>query len=154
MSTSRDLSDQVADRLAIRDLVDAYARLADRRDAEGQAALFTDEARVAVYDGEPDSTEPTQVLTGRNELAAAFGGLAAYDRTTHFNGQSTVNLDGDRATGETYCLAHHLWTEDGRRTLMVMSIRYRDTFVRQGDRWLFAERQLITDWVDRRPSTP
>ncbi|MEU8297151.1 nuclear transport factor 2 family protein [Micromonospora sp. NPDC048909] len=153
MSTPRQLSDEAADRLAIRDLVDAYARLADRRDAEGQAALFTDEARVAVYDGEPDSTEPTQALTGRIELAAAFGGLANYERTTHFNGQSTVKLDGDRATGETYCLAHHLWTEDGQRTLMVMSIRYHDTFVRQGDRWLFAERQLITDWVDRRPST-
>ena len=69
------------------------------------------------------------------------------------HGQSTVTVDGDRATGETYCLAHHLWTEEGRRTLMVMSIRYHDTFVRQGGRWFFAERRLITDWVDRRPST-
>ncbi|MEV4810988.1 nuclear transport factor 2 family protein [Micromonospora avicenniae] len=152
MSNPTPFSDQLADRLAIRDLVDAYAHLADRRDAQGQAALFSDDARVAVYDGEPDSTEPAQVLTGREDLAAAFGSLRSYDKTTHFNGQSTVTLDGDRATGETYCLAHHLWIEEGQRTLMVMSIRYHDTFVRQGGRWLFAERRLITDWVDRRPS--
>jgi hypothetical protein len=30
-----------ADRLAIRQLVDAYAHCADRRDADGQKALFT-----------------------------------------------------------------------------------------------------------------
>ncbi|RKN21066.1 nuclear transport factor 2 family protein [Micromonospora musae] len=152
MSNPTTFADQLADRLAIRELVDSYAHLADRRDAQGQAALFTDDARVAVYDGEPDLTEPAQVLTGRNDLATAFGSLRNYDKTTHFNGQSSVTLDGDRATGETYCLAHHLWTEEGQRTLMVMSIRYHDTFVRQGGRWLFAERRLITDWVDRRPS--
>jgi hypothetical protein len=146
--------EQANDRVALGELVDAYARLADRRDARGQAALFTADARVAVYDGEPDTTEPTQVLNGRDELAEAFGALRNYDRTTHFNGQRTVTIDGDRATGETYCLAHHLWTEEGQRTLMVMSIRYHDTFVRQDGRWFFAERRLITDWIDRRTSTP
>ena len=32
---------EAADRLAIRELVDAYAHCADRRDATGQMALFT-----------------------------------------------------------------------------------------------------------------
>ena len=32
---------EAADRLAIRDLFDAYAHGADRRDARGQMALFT-----------------------------------------------------------------------------------------------------------------
>ena len=31
----------------------------------------------------------------------------------HFNGQSTVTLDGDRATGESYTIAHHVFTEEG-----------------------------------------
>lgn len=154
MSNPDAFSGQAADRLAIRELVDAYVRLADQRDAEGQAALFTADAHVAVYNGEPATTKPTQVLNGRDDLAAAFGALRAYDRTTHFNGQSTVTIDGDRASGETHCLAHHLWTEEGRRTLMVMSIRYQDTFVRQDGRWSFAERRLVTDWIDRRPWTP
>jgi hypothetical protein len=38
--------------------------------------------------------------------------------------------------------------------LMVMSIRYHDVFVRQDDQWLFADRRLIVDWVDQRPSAP
>ena len=141
-----------ADRLAIRELVDAWARHADRREPERQAALFTEDGRVTVYMGEPDTADAVQVLTGRAELEDAFAALRNYEATTHFNGQHTVTLDGDRATGETYCLAYHLWTSDGQRTLMIMSIRYLDAFVRRDGQWLFAERQLITDWTDRRLS--
>jgi hypothetical protein len=36
---------EAADRLAIRELFDAYARCADTRDAEGQKALFTIDTR-------------------------------------------------------------------------------------------------------------
>jgi hypothetical protein len=141
-----------ADRAAIRGLVDAWARHADRREPAQQAALFTEDGRVTVYMGEPETTEAVQVLTGRAELEEAFAALRRYDATTHFNGQHTVTLDGDRATGETYCLAYHLWTSDGQRTLMIMSIRYLDVFARRDGRWLFAERRLITDWTDRRLS--
>ena len=52
------------------------------------------------------------------------------------------------------CLAHHLWMRDGQGILMLMSIRYHDTMVRAGDRWLFKERKLIIDWTDTRPSNP
>jgi hypothetical protein len=36
---------EAADRLAIRELIDAYAHCADRRDAKGQMALFTADTR-------------------------------------------------------------------------------------------------------------
>ena len=39
------------DRLAIRELFDAYAHCADRRDAEGQKALFTEDTHFVVYMG-------------------------------------------------------------------------------------------------------
>jgi uncharacterized protein (TIGR02246 family) len=152
MSTPAAPAGDTEDRAAIRGLVDAWARHADRREPDQQAALFTEDGTVTVYMGEPDSSEPVQVLTGRAELAEAFRALRRYDATTHFNGQHTVTVDGDRAAGETYCLAYHLWTSDGQRTLMIMSIRYLDVFARQDGRWLFAERQLITDWTDRRLS--
>ena len=144
---------EAADRLAIRELFDAYAHCADTRDAEGQRALFTPDTRFAVYmSGE--GTEPSYVIEGREGLAPVFEDLNQYEVTTHFNGQSTVALDGDRATGESYCLAHHLTeAEDGSRTLMVASIRYLDTFVRQDGQWLFAERRLMVNWTDTRPST-
>jgi hypothetical protein len=63
-------------------------------------------------------------------------------------------VTADEASGETYCLAHHVWNENRQRMLLVISIRYLDRFVRQDGTWRFAERRLITDWTDQRPSTP
>jgi ketosteroid isomerase-like protein len=144
---------ELADRLAIRALVDAYAHCADRRDADGQKALFTDDTHFVVYmDGE--GTDPSQELNGREALTPVFADLNRYEATSHFNGQSTIALRGDRATGESYCLAHHLSTEGGERKLMVASVRYQDTFVKHDGAWLFAERKLYVDWTDTRTSLP
>ena len=140
--------EEAADRLAIRDLIDAYAHCADRRDAKGQMALFTEDTSFHVY-MDSRSPEPTYVLRGRNALAPAE--LNRYQATTHFNGQSTIRLDGDRATGECYCIAHHLTVEGNTRTMMVASIRYLDTYAKQGGFWLFAERKLLVDWTETRP---
>jgi hypothetical protein len=140
---------EAADRLALRELFDAYAHCADRRDAEGQKALFAENTRFTVYlDGE--DSEPTYTLQGREALTPVFDDLNRYEVTTHFNGQSTVTIDGDRATGESYTIAHHLFTEDGDRKIMVASLRYLDTFTKIGRSWYFAERRLILDWSETR----
>jgi hypothetical protein len=137
------------DRLAIRELFDAYAHCADRRDSEGQKALFTVDTRFAVFmDGE--GTKPTYVLDGREALTPVFADLNRYDVTTHFNGQSTVTIDGNRATGESYTIDHHVFTEDDRRRIMIASLRYLDTFVKLEGSWYFAERNLIVDWTETR----
>jgi SnoaL-like domain len=143
---------EAADRLAIRELFDAYAHCADRRDAEGQKALFTVDTRFAVYlDGE--GTEPTYVLEGREALTPVFADLNRYEVTTHFNGQSTVSLAGPGATGESYTIAHHLYVEDGSRKIMIASLRYLDVFAKIDGAWYFAERKLILDWSETRTIT-
>jgi SnoaL-like protein len=143
---------EAADRLALRELFDAYAHCADRRDAEGQKALFTDDTVFAVYmDG--DGGEPSYVLHGRKALTPVFDDLNRYEATTHFNGQSTVTMDGDRATGESYTIAHHLFTDEGTRKIMIASLRYLDTFAKIDGRWYFAERKLILDWSETRTIT-
>jgi uncharacterized protein (TIGR02246 family) len=142
-----------ADRLAIRELIDAYAHCADRRDAEGQKSLFTDDTHFVVYmDGQ--GSAPSQVLDGREALTPVFAALNEYQATMHFNGQSTVELDVARATGESYCIAHHLYTADGQRRVMVAFLRYHDTFVKRDGNWLFAERELYVDWTETRASAP
>jgi hypothetical protein len=99
-------------------------------------------------------SEPTYVLEGREALAPVFADLNRYEATTHFNGQSTVTLAGDQATGESYTIAHHVFREEGVRMIMVASLRYLDTFAKIDGRWFFAERNLLLDWSETRPSTP
>jgi ketosteroid isomerase-like protein len=145
-----DLSlQQVADRLAIRELVDAYAYCADRRDAPGQMALFTEDTDFLVYMDSRDPT-PTQHLRGRQALAPVFDELNTYQATTHFNGQSTAVLDGDHATGVAYCLAHHVKVDGSARSLMIAAIRYLDTYVKHDGIWFFSQRKLMVDWTDTR----
>ncbi|HWY19045.1 MAG TPA: nuclear transport factor 2 family protein, partial [Solirubrobacteraceae bacterium] len=80
---------EAADRLAIRELIDAYAHCADRREAERQKALFTEGAHFLVYMNGV-GTEPTEDLHGREQLIPVFAALKQYEVTMHFNGQSTV----------------------------------------------------------------
>jgi len=145
--------DEAADRLAIRQLIDAYAHCADRRDARGQMALFAIDSVFEVF-MDSRSAEPTQTFRGRDALTPVFENLNAYQTTTHFNGQSIVEFDGDTATGESYCIAHHLTVDGDKRTLIIASIRYLDTFTKQDGTWFFAERKLMVDWTDTRSFVP
>ena len=114
---------EAADRLAIRELIEAYAHCADRRDAEGQRALFTADTHFVVYMNARDPT-PSQELNSREELAPVFADLNQYEATTHFVGQSTIfTLTDNRATGEAYCLAHHVTVDGEKRLLMIASLR-------------------------------
>jgi len=142
-------ADEAADRLAIRELVDAYAFCADARDAEGQKALFTDDTHFVVYMA-GEGSDATDDLRGRESLTPVFDNLNTYEVTMHFNGQSTVALDGDRATGQTYCLAHHVSAHDRGRELMIAAIRYQDAFVKTDGTWRFAERRLYVRWIEAR----
>jgi hypothetical protein len=107
-----------ADRLAIRELVDAYAHCADRRDADGQKALFTEDTHFVVYmDGQ--GAEPTQVLDGREALTPVFDDLNRYQATCTSTGRarsrSTASEPPARATASPITCspkrARANWTE-------------------------------------------
>jgi len=143
-------SDEAADRLAIRELIEAYAHSADRRDAKGQMALFTADTHFVVYMNAKDPT-PSQELHSRELLAPVFADLNQYAATMHFIGQSTIfALNGDSATGEAYCIAHHLTVDGEKRRMMVAYLCYLDTFAKIDGMWLFAERLLYVDWLEQR----
>src|SRR5690242_6120101 len=130
--------EEAADRLAIRELVEAYAHCADRRDAKGQMSLFTDDTHFVVYMNAKDPI-PSQELHSREALAPVFGELKQYDVTMHFIGQSTIfTLSQASANGETYCIAHHVKVEGGKRSLMIAYLRYLDTFAKKDGAWLFS----------------
>src|ERR1700751_2546830 len=141
---------EAADRLAIRELVEAYAHCADRRDAKGQISLFTADTHFVVYMNAKDP-KPSQELNSREALAPVFANLNQYAATMHFVGQSTIfTLNGDRATGEAYCIRHHVRVDREKRGLMVAYLRYVDTFAKINGAWLLAERLLYVDWLEER----
>jgi ketosteroid isomerase-like protein len=141
---------EAADRLAIRELVEAYAYCADRRDAAGQMALFTPDTHFVVYTDAKNPT-PSQEFHSREALAPVFADLNKYQATMHFVGQSTIlSLADNRATGQAYCLAHHLTVDGDKRRLMIAALRYLDTFAKVDGVWLFAERRLYVDWIEDR----
>jgi len=70
-------------------------------------------------------------------------GLSRYDRTLHFVGNHLADVDGDHATGETYCFAHHITGVDDH----VMAIRYEDTYRRESGTWRFVARHLRLEWT-------
>jgi ketosteroid isomerase-like protein len=142
---------QAADRVAIRELIEAYAHCADRRDAKGQMSLFTADTHFVVYMNAKDPT-PSMDLRSREALAPVFADLNKYDATTHFVGQTTIlTITNNEATGEAYCLAHHVTVDGAKRRVMIASLRYLDTFAKIDGAWLFSERLLYVDWVDERP---
>jgi hypothetical protein len=141
---------EAADRLAMRELVEAYAHCADHRDAKGQMALFTADTHFVVYRNAQDP-KPSQELDSREALAPVFADLNKYAATMHFLGQTRIlTLTNDRGTGETYCMPHHLTVDGAKRQLMIAALRYYDTFVKRDGSWLFAERLLYVDWIEER----
>jgi hypothetical protein len=61
-------SAEVADRLAIRELVDAYAHCADRRDVDGQLSLFTADTEFI----DSRNVDAPQTINGREGLRPLF----------------------------------------------------------------------------------
>jgi len=143
------MTEEFAARRDLRDLVERYARGADRRQPADVAELFLDDGRLVIYDGDPaNGGTITSDIHGREAIAKAMTRLSRYRVTTHMLGQQHVDeldLVAGEASAETYCLAHHLHGEPTRDR--VMAIRYLDQFRRYEGGWHFAERCLAVDWT-------
>jgi ketosteroid isomerase-like protein len=137
------------DLLALRRLVESYALAVDRCDVERVSSLFKEDGRLIVHrNSEPDG--PLVARTGRVEIEEALRTLKRYVATTHLVGAHEATLDGDSASGETTCLAHHIREEGGDRIDLVLGIRYVDLYERTDDGWMFAERMVGVRWREER----
>ena len=125
-----------------------YAAAADQRDAARFVRTFAPDAVLVVH---VDGRDPGKPNTGHAELAEIPGRLGRYHRTFHMLGQATYEVDGDTATGEVYCAAHHLRVgDDGERSDRVLYIRYRDAYARIDGAWKITQRIVHVDWIEER----
>lgn len=143
---------ELSDRLALHELSDRYARAVDRRDVESFVELFTDAAELSVHHP-VEAAAPSRVRRGRGELAEIPRLIGRYRKTFHFVGNALYEIGDDSATGEVYCVAHHLIDEPEALTAHVMLIRYLDNYQRCDDgRWRISRRRVLVDWTEAHPA--
>jgi hypothetical protein len=151
-------TDESAIRHELRTLAEQYARGVDRRDdVDGFVALFLPDATITIHDPS-ESTEPREIR-GTERLARVPDVIQRYPKTFHMLGQSTYAIGDGEATGEVYCIAHHLTLDEpagaGTGTDYVMFIRYEDTYRPDPHgAWKFAHRRLRVDWTETRVVNP
>lgn len=133
--------DALISRAAIMDLVCAYARAADRGDAELMASIFHEDAVVmcgiANGNGEAFAQAITQFVT------------ANLERCFHSTSNSWIEIDGDGAVGEHYVIAH---MTTGDNDIMTGG-RYIDRYERREGVWKISNRSFVMDWNTIQPST-
>ncbi|MEF8779785.1 MAG: nuclear transport factor 2 family protein [Haloferacaceae archaeon] len=133
--------EELLDRVEIGDLALRYARGIDRKDTDLLSSVFTDDAELVGEDsalGPGGGTIAEGILEYHDQVRG-------YDRTMHFVGNQTLSVDGDSATGETYCVAVHWYDRGDSAFEYRMFIRYLDDLVRRDDEWLFRRREIAVD---------
>lgn len=150
-----DIGDEIDDPAvtgALRDLAARYASAMDRRDGEAVRSVFTADAQLTVVTA---GTVRSQ-RAGIEQLVTVPPLLAAYDVTAHVLGQSlyAIDLAAGTATGEVYCMAHHVNRTRHGGTDHLMFIRYDDHYRREPEGWRIAERVVQVDWTETRAVDP
>jgi ketosteroid isomerase-like protein len=138
---------QLEDRIAIKEIVDTFSQLADIKDFTALVRLLTEDAQVDFYLGD------TLVGSwkGRAEFEKALSSFSSnFEATYHFNGQQLIEVEGDNASSQHYCLAMQIALAGPKKTLTTNGVTYLDTYVRRADGWKIAKRISRFSWSDKR----
>ena len=137
---------EIEDKMALKELVDTFSILSDKKDVKAQTLLFTPDASVETY----RNGVVVSKLNGRKAMEEAFGAfLKNFETVYHFNGQQTVKINGDKASGTSYCLVTLIGVENGKKMKTTIGVYYQDEYVRENNRWLIAKRTSTFDWQDK-----
>lgn len=119
----------IEDRLAIRDLYDAYADASIRGDREDWLACWSDDAHWWTHYFEQ---------RGKDALGTQYDQLMAAVKQTIFTGQvCSIEVTGDSARCRALCSERLLMGDIGQHLLTGF---YHDELVREQGRWLFSSR--------------
>jgi hypothetical protein len=138
----------IEDKTAIKNVVDEFSILSDQKEAIKQTLLFTEDATVqTLFNGQIISS-----LKGRKQIGETFAAfLNKFETVYHINGQQTVTLNGDKATGISYCAVTLIGVENGKKIKTSIGVYYHDEFVRRNGQWLIANRKATFAWQDKQP---
>ena len=138
---------QMLEEWRIRNVLLRYCRAADRLDFEGMRALYHDDAvdNHGMYKGPAD---------GMIEFIKGTTGEGSPIKMTQHNlGNVIVDLDGDKALVESYCLVYHgLETPEGPVSELV-GCRSVDRMEKRKGKWGVIDRRIVWDFSLTQPGT-
>jgi hypothetical protein len=131
---------------ALRELVDNFSILADKKDVWKQTELFTKDATVESY----VNGQLTSSLNGTKQIGEAFEAfLANFDTVYHINGQHVVEINGNKAEGTLYCRVDLIGSENEKKINNASAVSYKDEYIFENGQWLIAKRTSTFVWNDR-----
>lgn len=129
---------EIADRLAIMDVLAQHSRGVDRADGEILKSAYWPEATVAYGAFEGSAHAFCEFLPDA---------IRHYARTQHSVTNVRIDIHGDEARVESYVTAYHyLAVADGPDREMTYLGRYLDTLRRRDGYWKIEHRQVVMDW--------
>jgi 3-phenylpropionate/cinnamic acid dioxygenase small subunit len=133
---------EVADRLAIQDLIGRYAVLVDNGDFDALDPLFTTDAVIdfSTFNGPVGTLAEIKTFLGAS--------LPFFTRTQHMMGLPLIDLDGDTAHARTSCNNPMISTKpDGTVSVWLIGLWYDDDLRRTEDGWRFTARNQIRSYT-------
>ena len=128
------------DRLAIRELLEAYGDAVTQRDVKAWGACWADDARWCLPD-----LPGWEEIKGRDRIVAEWSAMMVEfhgpddnpDTCIFISTPGAINVTGDTATARTYTTESYTDFEGTSRRILS---EYADSFVKRDGEWLFSER--------------
>lgn len=135
--------DDVADILAIEQLVNCYPIALDTRDYDALDEIFAPHAKLQMSKGDP--------LTPAQYKQMCVTELGKLDATHHFISGVVVHVDGDRAIGRAYHQAQHVKRSLAPDDKFLMAGWVTDEYERIDGRWWIVARSWRSVWSEGNP---
>jgi hypothetical protein len=142
----QEFLNELADREAIRDCLARFSRAIDRVDFGRSQDLY--------WSGGTDDHGGFFLGPFEDYFTLAEEVLGKLDVTQHILGNCLIEIRGSTASTETYVVAYHGLTENGRTLNYVGGARYLDKFEKRQDEWRIINRVLVIDWMKNIPDDP
>lgn len=128
--------EEIADRLAIQEVLYTHSRGIDRLDQAAIEAAYWPEAEVAygAFDGPAHAFAAMVVQVLK----------AGFELTQHNVSNTLIAFEGDQARSESTVTAYHLL--NGAEEEMAFSGRYLDALEKRDNCWKIMHRRVVMDW--------
>lgn len=126
------------DKQAIREVLRRYARGIDRMDWELVRSCY----HPGAVDEHGNFVAPVEEF-----VPWVSGALATMHGTTHFICNTLIDVEGDAAWSEAYCIAYQRTpSRSGTDNDHILGVRYNDRFERRQGEWRIAHRKVVWEW--------